>query len=87
MPAVYLLITAVALAIAVFALQNAQPVTLRFLWWRLEGAPLALVILVSGAAGAFVASAIGFLRHWKLRAEIRQVKSQGKAPEPPKRAA
>jgi peptide/nickel transport system permease protein len=56
-------------------------------WWITVFPGLALVILVSGAAGAFVASAFGFLRHWKLRAEIRQVKSQGKAPEPPKRAA
>lgn len=75
MPLVYLLIAALAIAVAVFALQNAEPVTVRFLGWRLEGAPLAAVILVAGAAGALLASLVGFVQGWKLRARIRQLKS------------
>ena len=30
---------------AVFALQNVDPVVIRFLGWRIEGAPLAMVIM------------------------------------------
>jgi len=87
MPFVYVAITAVAIAIAVFALQNAEPVTIRFLGWRLEGAPLAAVILVAGAVGALLVSVVGLVQRWKLRTQIRQLKSRLNAPEPPKPAA
>ena len=81
-PVVYLFITATAIAIAVFALQNADAVTVRFLAWRLEGAPLAAVILVSGGIGALLASLVGLIQHWKLRSHIRQLESRPRAPEP-----
>ncbi len=83
MPLIYLLITAMAIAIAVFALQNAEPVTVRFLGWRLEGAPLAAVILVSGAVGALLVSLVGLIQRWKLRSQIRQLESRLRAPDPP----
>jgi len=83
-PLFYLLITALVLAIAVFALQNADPVTVRFLGWRLEGAPLAAVILVSGVIGALVVSLVGFVQRWKLRAQIRRLESRLNPPEAPK---
>lgn len=82
MPVLYLLVTVTAIAIAVFALQNADPVTVRFLGWRLDGAPLAAVILVSGGIGALLVSLIGFIQRWKLRTQIRQLESRLRAPEP-----
>lgn len=86
MPLVYFVITAMAFAVAVFALQNPEPVTLRFLRWRVEGAPLAAVILISGAVGALLGGVVGLFQRWKLRAQIRQLKSRGSAPEPGTRA-
>lgn len=87
MPFVYVGITVMAVAIAIFALQNADPVSIRFLAWRLDGAPLAAVILLSGAAGALLATAVGLLQRWRLRAQIRQLKSRLRATEPPKPVA
>lgn len=82
MPFVYVGITVMAVAIAIFALQNADPVSIRFLAWRLDGAPLAAVILLSGVAGALLATAVGLLQRWRLRAQIRQLKSRLRATEP-----
>ena len=76
MPAVYGLIAAVAIAIAIFALQNPDPVTIRFLGWQISRAPLAAVILISGAVGAIIVSLIGFVQRWKLRSTIRRLESR-----------
>lgn len=84
MPLAYLFsIAALAIAVAVFALQNADRVTISFLAWKIEGAPLAAVILVSGAVGALLVSLVGSLQRWKLRSQIRQLESRLKASEPP----
>ena len=76
MPAVYVLIAAAAIAVAIFALQNPDQVTIRFLAWQIERAPLAAVILVSGAAGAIIVSLIGFVQRWQLRSKIRQLETR-----------
>jgi uncharacterized integral membrane protein len=75
MPIVYLLIAVVAVAIALFALQNAEHVTIRFLIWKIDRAPLAAVILISGAVGAILVSLIGFVQRWKLRSRIRELET------------
>lgn len=76
MTIVYLLIVLMALAITVFALQNAEQVTIRFLAWQIERAPLAAVILISGAVGAIFASLVGFVQRWKLRSKLRQLETR-----------
>jgi len=79
----YLLMALVGAACAVFALQNMDPVVIRFLGWRVEGMPLALVILLSLLGGLVLASCVGLLRHWKLRSRIRQLEAQLAAQERP----
>ena len=76
MPAVYVLIAAAAIAVAIFALQNPDQVTIRFLGWQIERAPLAAVILVSGAAGAIIVSLMGLVQRWRLRSKIRQLETR-----------
>ena len=76
MTVAYLLMALVGAACAVFALQNMDPVVIRFLGWRVEGMPLALVILLSVLGGLVFASCVGLLRHWKLRSRIRQLEAQ-----------
>jgi uncharacterized integral membrane protein len=49
---------ALAILVAVFAIQNAGPVALRFGFWSVETS-LVVVILVAVAAGAAVASLLG----------------------------
>lgn len=46
-----LLVAALAVAVAVFAMQNPAPVTVRFLAWRAEQVSLAAVILLSVCTG------------------------------------
>lgn len=70
---VYLLIALIGAAVAVFALQNLDPVVVRFLGWRIEGIPLALVILLSLMVGTFAASLVGLVQHLRLRGRIRQL--------------
>jgi uncharacterized integral membrane protein len=64
----YLMIVSVLLlAVAIFALGNAQPVTLHFLYWQLQSS-VAVVTLAATAAGVLIAGLIGLtsrLRRWK----------------------
>jgi uncharacterized integral membrane protein len=71
--AVYVVMALIGAAIAVFALQNLDPVVIRFMTWRIEGAPLALVVLLSLITGTVLASLIGIVRSLKLRSRIRQL--------------
>ena len=79
---------ALAIMVALFAIQNAGPVTLRFGIWSIETS-LVVVILVAAAAGAVVASLMG-LPGWirdrrLLRVQARELdalKTRG-TPTPP----
>lgn len=73
---IYLLVGLVGAAVAVFAAQNLDPVVIRFLTWRIEGAPLALVIILAVVAGAFAASLVGGIKNLRLRSRIRQLERQ-----------
>ena len=84
MPFFYLLGVAVAVAIAVFALQNADKVAISFLAWKVEEVPVAAVILISGAVGGLVMTLVGWVQRWKLRAKIRQLEARQGGAEPGK---
>ncbi|MCL8207651.1 MAG: LapA family protein [Actinomycetia bacterium] len=56
-----------ALVVAVFAVQNAGPVPIRFLWWTAPGVSLAVVILGAALFGALV----GALWSWVVGARRR----------------
>jgi uncharacterized integral membrane protein len=73
---VYLLMALVGAAAAVFALQNVDPVVIRFLGWRIEGAPLALVIMLSALAGVVFTAMVGVVQQWKLRSRIRHLEAR-----------
>jgi uncharacterized integral membrane protein len=70
---VYVLMALIGAAVAVFALQNLDPVVIRFVTWRIDGAPLALVVLLSLVSGLVLMALIGLVQHWKLRSRIRQL--------------
>jgi len=83
----YVIVAVVAVAVAVFAMQNTTPVTIQFLVWRLEQVSLAAVILASLAAGLVVAGIPLWFRVWRLRSRLRTSEARaarpGDAPEPP----
>jgi uncharacterized integral membrane protein len=79
----YLLMAVVGAAAAVFALQNVDPVVIRFFAWRIDGAPLALVIIVSVMAGMALTMLVGVVQQWKLRSRIRQLEGRLARAVPP----
>ena len=63
----FIFLSVLLLAVAIFALENAQTVTVRFLYWQLQSS-VAVVTLVATAAGALIAGLVGLasrLRRWK----------------------
>jgi len=64
------------LAISVFALQNSQPVTLKFLNWELPSFPLVLVITFSAATGVLATLLFSIARQFKLNLQIRELQSR-----------
>ena len=73
---VYVLMVVIGAAGAIFALQNIEPVVIRFLAWRIEGAPLAMVIMMSIVIGVVFASLVGIVQQLRLRSKIRQLEHQ-----------
>jgi uncharacterized integral membrane protein len=55
------------LAVAIFALENGQPITVRFIYWELQSS-VAVVTLAATAAGVLIAGLVGLarrLRRWR----------------------
>lgn len=73
---VYILMFLVGAAGAIFALQNIDPVVIRFLIWRIEGAPLAMVIILSIVIGVVLTSLVGIVQLWRLKSKTRQLERQ-----------
>ena len=71
----YILMVLVGAAGAIFALQNIDPVVIRFLAWQIEGAPLAMVIILSIVIGMVLTSLVGIVQQWKLRSRIRELEN------------
>jgi uncharacterized integral membrane protein len=73
---VYVLMALVGASAAIFAIQNLDPVVIRFLGWRVDGMPVALVILLSAFIGIVFAALSGFAQQWRLRSRVRQLENQ-----------
>jgi len=76
MSIVYVLMIVIGAAGAIFAIQNIDPVVIRFLAWRIEGAPLAMVIILSIAIGVVFTSLVGLVQQLKLRSRIRRLEGE-----------
>ena len=76
-----IVLTIVALLVAVGALQNGQAVTLSFLFWQFQS-PLALVILAAAAGGVAIGILVGWagaFRRWRHRPTKPAAESDGSA--------
>jgi uncharacterized integral membrane protein len=69
----YLLVAVLAGIVAVFALQNGTPATVRFFAWHLEGVPLAGLILGAFTAGLVIAGVPLGIQRWRARSHARQL--------------
>lgn len=72
----YLIVGVLSAAVAVFALQNNQPMSLRFIAWSLENVPLAGALLVSLAAGIILAAVPLAIANWRTRSRVRALEAK-----------
>ncbi len=71
----YLVVAVLAAAVAVFALQNGAPATVRFIVWNLDGIPLAGLILGAFAAGLLIAGIPLGIQRWRARSQTRRLEA------------
>lgn len=76
MAATYLVVAVLGAVVAVFALQNGTPATVRFFVWTLEGVPLAGLILGAFVAGLVIAGVPLGIQRWRARAHARRLETR-----------
>lgn len=72
----YVVVAVVAVLVTVFALQNTDPATVRFLAWRVETVPLAILVLAALAAGLLIAGLPLAIRLGVWRSRARSYESR-----------
>ena len=72
----YLIVAVLAAAVAVFALQNSGPTSVRFLMWTVESVPVAGVALASLAVGLVVAALPLWMRVWRWHSRARSAEAR-----------
>ena len=67
-----------AIVIAIFAIQNRDPVSMSFLFWGPFNTVSAVLVLIAAALGALVMMLIGMAREarlrWRMRSQGQQLK-------------
>ncbi|NLJ76094.1 MAG: LapA family protein [Peptococcaceae bacterium] len=70
-----------ALAVAIFAVQNTEKMTIYFLFWQIEEVSTVIVVLASAIGGFLVMFCLGFISGYRktriirlLEAELREMK-------------
>jgi len=74
----YIVVAVTAVLVTVFALQNTDPATVRFLIWRSETVPLALLVLAALAAGVLAAGLPLGIRLGVWRSRARSLESRAR---------
>jgi uncharacterized integral membrane protein len=59
-----------------FALQNNQPISLRFIMWSIESVPLAGAVLAALAVGVILGAVPLAIANWRLRSRGRALESK-----------
>ena len=72
----YILVAIIAVAVAVFTLQNTERVTVTLLVWRIPEVPLAAVVLFAAGAGIVAVGVPLWLQRWRLRSRLRALESR-----------
>jgi len=69
------LLTGIILGVAmtIFALQNSVKVQVKFLWFKFEDVPLALILVISILIGVLITAVFAFIDKQKLRNKIRRL--------------
>ena len=72
----YVLVALLSAAVAVFALQNNESMSVRFLAWSLDGVPLAGALLVALGVGLVVAALPLSITQWRWRSRARALEAK-----------
>ena len=72
----YVVVAVLAVIITIFALQNTDPATVRFLVWRLEAIPVAGLVLASLIVGLLIAGVPLGVRLGVWRSRARSLESR-----------
>jgi uncharacterized integral membrane protein len=72
----YILVAILSAAVAVFALQNNTPMSVRFLGWTLPEVPLAGAILASLITGMVVTAIPLMISQWRWRRRARTLETK-----------
>ncbi|HHW08115.1 MAG TPA: LapA family protein [Clostridia bacterium] len=65
-----------ALMVAVFAVQNAETVNIRLLYWQFQDISLVLVILGSAAVGALLLFILGSIKQFSLMLRLKEAENK-----------
>jgi uncharacterized integral membrane protein len=74
----YVVVAVIAASVAVFALQNTDHATVRFLVWRIEAIPVAGLVLASLLAGLLIAGVPLAIRLGVWRSRARALESRAR---------
>jgi uncharacterized integral membrane protein len=72
----YVIVAIVAVAAAVFAMQNTTPVDVSFLAWQLALVPVAAVVLASLGAGIVIVGIPLWFQLWRARRRARALEEE-----------
>lgn len=69
------------IVIALFAVQNSSPTTIRFLWFSAEGVAISVLVMICATLGALVTLMFGLGREVRLRWSRRSARRTAQAHE------
>ena len=72
----YIVVGLLSATVAVFALQNNQPMSLRFINWTIDGVPLAGAILGALAVGLILAAVPLQVAQWRWKRRARALETK-----------
>ena len=67
----YSIVALLAAALAIFALQNTTPTSIRFLLWSIDAVPISTLLFLALAVGIVVGGVPLWIQRWRLRARAR----------------
>jgi uncharacterized integral membrane protein len=73
MHVVIIIILILAILLVIFTLQNSFEITITAFFWKIEDAPLVLVLLSCVLLGYIIAAVYFYPRVWKLKNDYRKV--------------
>jgi uncharacterized integral membrane protein len=72
----YAIVAILAAAVAIFALQNTAPASVRFLMWSIDAMPISGVILFALAVGLVLGFVPLWIQRWRLRSRARGLENR-----------